>query len=184
VVTRNAAKLSAFNPIERRWAGATKRLACTVLPVCDEGDTKSPSEIPHITPKQRQEKDIRVFNFAMQKVEQILSPLESEGFPTMVHTTVLPPIQPVIDIGQKVDAFIDASNKSRRENHPEILDLFLCMLDHTSKSTYKLQIHPCDEEKCKYNCVARKARASEDFKCILQGLGGRWCMPKFHSCRS
>jgi hypothetical protein len=78
-----------------------------------------------------------------------------------------------LDIAAQVDAFVDASNNAKRDHHSEVLQLFLSMLDHVVKSNYKLQFHPCDDEKCKYDCVSRKKRPSESFTRALNALGGR-----------
>jgi hypothetical protein len=73
---------------------------------------------------------------------------------------------------KEVDEFIKAGNKKRREKR-EMMTFFHGMIDHISSSTYKLQFHPCDDEKCRFNCAARKQRASPEFKNALRELGGR-----------
>ena len=70
VATSYAARFSAFNPIEHLWSPLSKKLNGVTLSAVAPGDLKSPCQISGISNEERSQKEVEVFDRAIDQLCQ------------------------------------------------------------------------------------------------------------------
>lgn len=162
---------SRFNMVEHAWAPTTAWLAGLCLSATLPGETTTPDKQTDLTPEEREAKEKKVLDTAIDKVKRCLDGKQFDGFP--VYATAVPSgSKHIYDDEKTVEKLKEArvtiinKNNELKEKAKE----YKFLDSHAVTRRYVLEFVKCDDERCEH-CQSRPVKSNK-LMTFLRKTGG------------
>ncbi|KAJ8019969.1 hypothetical protein HOLleu_41765 [Holothuria leucospilota] len=156
--------LSALNMIEHLWSPLSDKLSAVSLPAVLHGEEIPPSQQTGLTEEEKEEKEVIVFDTAMDRCAEYWEGATFDGYQVEVASEYCKGQDfPWADY-DKVHAALQNPTKASMKNHPEILSELKFIAAHCDRRLGEFTLMKCMEQLCTFchEHLVRNTNAMEE----------------------